>query len=73
MTPSQLMQDNPRVASVVGRKIEAVRPEGATLVQIRAFLEPFERVRTRLCIQAEDTWNMDETGKALGRTASGHR
>jgi hypothetical protein len=57
---------NPRVASVVGRKIEAARAEGATLAQIRAFLELFERVRVRLGIRAEDTWNIDKTGKALG-------
>ncbi|EFQ94906.1 hypothetical protein PTT_07266 [Pyrenophora teres f. teres 0-1] len=61
---------NPRVASVVGRKIEAARAEGATPVQIRAFLELFERVRVRLGIRAEDTWNMDETGKALGVCAN---
>ncbi|KAI1507042.1 hypothetical protein Ptr86124_014017 [Pyrenophora tritici-repentis] len=60
------LKRNPRVASVVGRKIEAARAEGATPVQIRAFLELFERTRTRLGIRAEDIWNMDETGKALG-------
>ncbi|KAI0568396.1 transposase tan1, partial [Pyrenophora tritici-repentis] len=37
------LKRNPRVASVVGRKIEAARAEGATPVQIRAFLELFER------------------------------
>jgi len=30
------LKRNPRVASVVGRKIEAARAEGATPVQIRA-------------------------------------
>ncbi|PZD36703.1 transposase-like protein, partial [Pyrenophora tritici-repentis] len=37
------LKRNPRVASVVGRKIEAARAKGATPVQIRAFLELFER------------------------------
>ncbi|KAI0568467.1 hypothetical protein TUN199_11978, partial [Pyrenophora tritici-repentis] len=64
------LKRNPRVASVVGRKIEAARAEGATPVQIRAFLELFERTRTRLGIRAEDIWNMDETGKALGVCAN---
>jgi hypothetical protein len=64
------LKRNPRVASIVGRKIEAARAEGATPVQIRAFLELFERVRVRLGIQVEDTWNMDETGKALGVCAN---
>ncbi|KAF7564356.1 HTH-Tnp-Tc5 multi-domain protein [Pyrenophora tritici-repentis] len=64
------LKRNPRVASVVGRKIEAARAEGATPVQISAFLELFERTRTRLGIRAEDIWNMDETGKALGVCAN---
>jgi hypothetical protein len=64
------LKRNPRVASVVGRKIEAARAEGATPAQIRAFLELFERTRIRLGIRAEDTWNMDETGKALGVCAN---
>jgi hypothetical protein len=64
------LKRNPRVASVVGRKIEAARAEGATPAQIRAFLELFERTRTRLGIRAEDIWNMDETGKALGVCAN---
>jgi hypothetical protein len=33
---------------------------------IRAFLELFERIRIELGIQYEDTWNMNETGVALG-------
>jgi hypothetical protein len=64
------LKRNPRVASVVGRKIKAARAEGATLVQIRAFLELFERTRTRLGIRAEDIWNIDKTGKALGVCAN---
>jgi hypothetical protein len=48
------LKRNPRVASVVGRKIKAARAEGATPVQIRAFLELFKRTRTRLGIRAEN-------------------
>jgi hypothetical protein len=63
------LKRNPRVASIVGRKIEAARVERATPKQIRAFLELFESVRTRLGIQT-DTWNIDKTGKALGVCAN---
>ncbi|KAF1976487.1 hypothetical protein BU23DRAFT_627993, partial [Bimuria novae-zelandiae CBS 107.79] len=62
---SCFLKRNPRIASVVGRKIEAARAEGATQEQIREFLQLYERLRVELGIQAEDTWNMDETGKAL--------
>ncbi|KAF1965842.1 hypothetical protein BU23DRAFT_488206, partial [Bimuria novae-zelandiae CBS 107.79] len=67
---SFFLKRNLRVASIVGRKIEAARAEGATLEQIRAFLKLFERTRVRLGIRTEDTWNMDKTGKALGVCAN---
>ena len=38
----------------------------AIYLQLRVFLELFERTRVRLGIRAEDTWNMDETGRAMG-------
>jgi hypothetical protein len=56
----------PRVASIVGRSIEAARAEAATPELIRAFIELFERTRVELNIRMEDIWNMDETGIALG-------
>ena len=60
------LKRNPRVASIVGRKKEAQRAERATSEQVRAFLELFEKTCLRLGIRAEDPWNMDETGKAMG-------
>jgi len=57
---------NPRVASIVGKRLEAPRAEAATPEQIRAFLELFEATRIRLNIRLEDIYNMDETGIALG-------
>jgi hypothetical protein len=63
---SHFLHRNPRVASVVGRKIEAQRAEAATPEQVRAFLERFEATRRRLNIPMEDVYNMDETGVALG-------
>ena len=47
---SHFIKRNPRVASVVGRKIEAARAEGATQRQIRGFLELYEQLRVELNI-----------------------
>jgi hypothetical protein len=63
---SHFVARNPRVASIVGRKIESARTTGANYETIKAFLELFERTRIELGIQYEDIWNMDETGVALG-------
>jgi hypothetical protein len=63
---SHFVKRNPRVASIVGRKLEAPRATAASPEQIRAFLELFERTRQRLGIQIRDIYNMDETGIALG-------
>ena len=60
------LKRNPCVASIVGRKIEAPRAEGATPEQVRAFLELFERTHVRLSIRVEDTWNIYRTGKVMG-------
>ena len=67
---SHFIERNPRVASVIGRKIHAERAGAATAEQIQAFYELFERVRKRLNIRAKDTWNIDETGVALGVCAN---
>ena len=57
---------NPRVKTVIGRRIEAPRAEAASPELIRAFLELFEATRVRLGIRTDDMYNMDETGTALG-------
>ena len=67
---SYFIKRNPRVASMIGRKIEAARAEGATQEAIREFLQLYEQLRVELGIHNEDTWNMDETGKALGVCAN---
>jgi len=67
---SYFIKRNPRVASMIGRKIEAARAEGATQEAIREFLQLYEQLRVELGIHNEDTWNMDETGKALGGCAN---
>jgi hypothetical protein len=63
---SHFIKRQPRVASVIGRKIDAQRVEAATPDQLRAFLELYEQTRQRLDIQPANTYNMDETGIALG-------
>lgn len=63
---SSFITRNPRVASIIGRKLEASRARAATPEQVRAWLELFEQTRSRLNIQTEDIWNIDETGIALG-------
>jgi hypothetical protein len=60
------LQRNPRVASVIGKKIDAQRAEAATPKQVREFLERFERTRLRFNIPMDAVYNMDETGIALG-------
>lgn len=64
------MERNPLVASVIGRKLQAERAEAATPEQVQAFYDLFERVRKRFSIRVEDTWNIDETGVALGVCAN---
>ncbi|KAI0992357.1 hypothetical protein K3495_g15829 [Podosphaera aphanis] len=54
------LKRNPRVASIVGRKIEAVRAKAADPQQLRAFIEKFELTRKRLNVATEDIYNMDE-------------
>jgi hypothetical protein len=51
---SHFIERNPRVASVIGRKIQAERAQAATLEQVQAFYELFERVRKRLNIRVKD-------------------
>ncbi|KAI1004222.1 hypothetical protein K3495_g3989 [Podosphaera aphanis] len=56
---------NPSVSSMVGRKIDSSRAFAASLDNIRAFLELFERTRTQVGVHQEDIWNIDETSLAL--------
>jgi hypothetical protein len=62
----KFLDRNPRVASVVGRKIEAVRVEGTSQEALQEFFRRFEEVQTKFNILLENTWNMDEHGIALG-------
>lgn len=56
----------PRVASIVGRRLESVRAEAAKPALIRDFYQRFERIRLEHNVRLEDIYNVDETGLALG-------
>lgn len=60
------LKRNPRVSSVVGRKIEAPRAKAGTQEQVGNYLKLFDETRKRLRIETENIYNMDETGIALG-------
>lgn len=57
---------NPRIASVIGRKIEAARIQGTTQEAIQEFYDRFSQVQSEYSILEQDVWNMDEHGIALG-------
>jgi hypothetical protein len=57
---------NPRVSSVVGRRIEASRIIGTSPTHIQDFFTRLSRVQTENQVRGENTWNMDEHGIALG-------
>ena len=61
------IQRNPRVASVIGRKLETRRAEPASPDQIRAFIQLFDEVKRRLNIRTEDIRNMDELSPSQRR------
>ena len=63
---SYFIHRQPRIASVVGRKLEAQRADAATPEQIRAFLEHYKQIKQRLNIRTENTYNIDKTSLALG-------
>ena len=63
---SSFLQRNPRVASVVGQKIEACQIDGTTPEQLRAFFNLFQRTQHHLQVSTQNIWNIDEQGIALG-------
>lgn len=63
---THFMERNPRLISILRKKIQSGKAGAATPEQVLSFHELFGCVRKKLNIRAEDTWNMDETGVALG-------
>ena len=62
----KFLERNPRVKSVVGRKIEAVRLDGTSQQALEGFFQRFQEVRDKYNVLLENIWNMDEHGIALG-------
>ena len=57
---------NPRIKSLLARPIESARIDGAQPGQIQEFYDLYKRVQRKANIRAENSWNMDESGVALG-------
>jgi hypothetical protein len=63
---TKLIRDNPRIASVVGRRFGQARTNGTNHEAIQEFYTLHERIVRHCNIQPCNMWNMDEHGIALG-------
>jgi hypothetical protein len=63
---TKFLQRNPRVASIVGRRIEASRVDSTSQEALLGFFTRFEEAQKQFNVLLENTWNMDEHGIALG-------
>jgi hypothetical protein len=63
---SSFIHRNPRVASIIGRRIEASRIHSCTQPEIQAFFDRLERAIREHNVQTNNIWNMDEHGLGLG-------
>jgi len=62
----KFIRRNPRVASVIGRRIDASRIDGTSQEALQDFYTLFKATETRYHILVDNIWNMDEHGTALG-------
>lgn len=62
----KFIQRNLRIASIVGRPIEAARLNSTTREAIQSFYNLYQQLQSQHNFQAEEIWNMDEHGIALG-------
>lgn len=63
---SRFIQRHPEIHSKVGKKIHALRLDTTTPEAITTWFTQFNTVRERYKVQWQHTYNMDETGIALG-------
>jgi hypothetical protein len=63
---TKLIRDNPRIASVVGRRFGQARTNGTNCESIPEFYTVYERIVRHYNMQPCNMWNMDEHGIALG-------
>src|SRR5215469_10375112 len=61
----KFIERNPKITSVIGRKIEAVRVEGTNQEALQEFFTRFEDIQTKFNILLENL-ELDEQGIALG-------
>ncbi|KAI5193416.1 hypothetical protein E4T38_09962 [Aureobasidium subglaciale] len=64
---TKFIRDNPRIASVIGRPIEAARINGTHPDLIQEFYTAYEDAVRLLNIEPSNTYNIDEHGIALDR------
>ncbi len=64
-------KQNPRVSTMIGRKIDRSRRDGSTYEALNAFYTEFHRVKTEFSISDSNIWNFDETGTAIGSATNG--
>lgn len=62
----KFIQDNPRIASVVGKPIEAARINGTNPEAIQEFYTRLQDLVHQYNIQPCNMWNMDEHGIGIG-------
>lgn len=60
------IQRNPRVSSIIGQRVKASRIIGTSPEHIQDFFTRLSRVQAEHQVRAENMWNMDEYGIALG-------
>lgn len=63
---SSFITRNSRVASVIGRRIEASRTHACTQTEIQDFFNRLDRTIHENHVRMENVWNMDEHGLGLG-------
>ena len=66
----RFIERHPQIKSVLGRRIEASRMEGATEEAINAWFDAFQETVDKFKISDSNIYNMDETGFAIGSMES---
>ena len=62
----RFLKRHPEIHTKLGVKIDAQRLRNTTPETLEAWFEKFKEVKTKHQVEDADTWNMNETGIALG-------
>lgn len=57
---------NPEVKTMIGRKIDKTRRDGASIEALNEFFKVFEAAKSEYNVTTANTWNFDEVGTAVG-------